>query len=239
MEAPIIKFLHLNVEGRKHIDRITEFLDTREIEVICAQEMYEETAKLLSDKYGYKYIHAPMKMVSGEVEAKGTAILSKLLIKNSEKILINVAASNYRYGFFEFTCTLADIEKEGKVFRFLTVHLPVEYPGENVSPFQLETYEKFKEILKNKGEFMLTGDFNAPRGTIIFDSLAQTYKDNIPVEIISTIDDVLHRSAPLHYVVDGIFTTPGFKVSAIAIHDGLSDHKGITGSLCKNIDILE
>ena len=87
------------------------------------------------------------------------------------------------------------------------------------------------ELLENIPEFILCGDFNAPRGTAIFDSIAEKYKDNIPQDISTTIDKNLHKAGDLQLVVDGLFTTPEYKVDSIKILDKLSDHCAILATI--------
>lgn len=123
------------------------------------------------------------------------------------------------------------IDIEGSVFNIATCHLPVNYPGNIISPLQMEVFDRLKENLPVSGELFLTGDFNSPRGTFIFDSLANIFVDNVPKDLVSSLDPVLHRAPNLNYVVDGIFSTKGYKVSDMVIHTGLSDHKGISGIL--------
>jgi hypothetical protein len=53
------------------------------------------------------------------------------------------------------------------------------------------------------------------------------YKDNVPKEVDSTIDPVLHRAKDIRYMVDGVFSTPAYKVSEVEVREGVSDHKAI------------
>ena len=78
---------------------------------------------------------------------------------------------------------------------------------------------------------MFLADTNAPRGTFIFDDLAKNYKDNIPESLSSTLDPILHRAKGIEYVVDCVFSTKNYEVSDVKIHEGVSDHKGISGIL--------
>ncbi len=81
---------------------------------------------------------------------------------------------------------------------------------------------------------MLCGDFNAPRGGPVFDKLADHLADNIPPAATTTIDPNLHRSGALELVVDGLFTSPHFTASDVALHPGLSDHQGVTATIRGN-----
>lgn len=87
------------------------------------------------------------------------------------------------------------------------------------------------KFLSEIPEFILCGDFNAPRGGIIFDTIASKYKDNIPSEINTTIDKNLHKAGDLKLVVDGLFTTPSYQITSIKIIDSLSDHCAILANI--------
>lgn len=229
-----IKFLHLNIEGRKHLEPICSFLELNDIEVFCAQEIHTDTAQFIASKFGYLYKFSSMWVTNpSETEPRGLAIFSKLDIKESKDIVLLPRIEGYEHGNDTFNLLAIEIEKDKKLYTFETVHLPVNYPGDLISEFQLAVFERLKEELVKFPEFILTGDFNSPRGTIIFDTLGLLYQDNIPKEIDSTIDPVLHRAPNLKLVVDGVFTTSNYKVSNIKVVEGLSDHKGVTGLLSK------
>jgi endonuclease/exonuclease/phosphatase family metal-dependent hydrolase len=88
------------------------------------------------------------------------------------------------------------------------------------------------EKLSGLPDFILTGDFNAPRGRATWDTLAAKYKDNIPARYTSSIDPS-HRAGESPYVVDGIFTTPEYEARNVELHEGISDHKAVTATVVK------
>ena len=51
------------------------------------------------------------------------------------------------------------------------------------------------------------GDMNVPRGNETFNRLAEKYKDNIPLEYKTSIDQNLHRVKGLQVMVDGLYYT--------------------------------
>jgi len=79
-------------------------------------------------------------------------------------------------------------------------------------------------VLETLGDFVLAGDFNAPRGKEIFSLLAERYTDNIPQKYTSSIDGTLHKAGPLPYMIDGIFSTPLYEVVDVEMVCGVSDH---------------
>ena len=80
-------------------------------------------------------------------------------------------------------------------------------------------------------KLILCGDFNAPRKKAIWDILARRYRDNIPELVETTLDQTHHRAAPIFYVVDGMFTSPHYEASEVAVRGNASDHMLITGKI--------
>jgi endonuclease/exonuclease/phosphatase family metal-dependent hydrolase len=123
-----------------------------------------------------------------------------------------------------------EIEKEGETFRVATTHFTWT-PDGSADDYQRADVKKLLAILGGMGEFVLTGDFNAPRGGEIFGTLAEKYKDNVPSHYTTSIDGALHRAGPLELMVDGIFSTPGYAVSDVELVAGVSDHKAIVATV--------
>jgi len=119
---------------------------------------------------------------------------------------------------------------KNKTYTIATTHFTWSPKGEETEE-QRSNMEKLLIQLKKMEPFILCGDFNAPRGKSIYKMLEDVYKDNIPKEITSTIDPILHRERELSFVVDSLFTTSQYIIDAIDIVGGLSDHKGICAIL--------
>ncbi len=223
-----IKFLQLNIETDKHIDRILPFLEKENFDVICFQEIYENDAKMLAEKFN---LHL---CLGKEVLRKGDskAIFSKYPFTKTGEHHLWHSDDRYHLKNESFSLLEACILYEGKEYTFFTTHLPVSYPGDIIVEYQLECYKILKPILENKENFLFTGDLNAPRGTFIFDDLASFLVDHIPLDLESTLDPILHRiQNKFKYVVDGVLSKGDHKVSEIYVHEGLSDHKAISGYL--------
>lgn len=118
--------------------------------------------------------------------------------------------------------------KDEVKFSIITTHFTWSPKG-TVIHLQRVNLNKMLRILDSIGEFVLCGDFNAPRGKEIYNKLVKLYTDNIPPEVTTTIDPNLHRAKKLQFVVDGMFSTPQFKLSKVQLIEGISDHKAIVG----------
>ena len=119
-----------------------------------------------------------------------------------------------------------EIVKDQQTYCLLNTHFTWT-PNAQPNDDQQQDLEHVLRYLADIPEFIFCGDFNAPRGTRIFDTIATTYQDNIPKHITTTIDKQLHRCGDLGIVVDGVFTTPGYDVIDVQVVDNLSDHCAI------------
>lgn len=85
------------------------------------------------------------------------------------------------------------------------------------------------------GEGVFCGDFNAPRGRTVWAKLAEKYRDNIPLEIESTIDPQFHKDKTISYVVDGILSSASYEVREVRVVGSLSDHKALVTQIRRRV----
>lgn len=223
-----IKFLQLNIETNKHLERIIPFLEKENFDVICFQEIYENDAKMLAEKFNLHLCMGKELLCKGDSKA----IFSKHPFVKTMEYHLWQGDHRYHLKNESFSLLEAHISEEGREYTFLTTHLPVSYPGNIIADYQLECYKALKPILEKEQNLLFTGDLNSPRGTFIFDDLASFLVDNVPINLDSTLDPNLHRTkGEFKYVVDGVFSKGDHQVSGISIHEGLSDHKAISGIL--------
>jgi endonuclease/exonuclease/phosphatase family metal-dependent hydrolase len=95
------------------------------------------------------------------------------------------------------------------------------------------------DYLSTKGELVMCGDFNIPRGNEMYEKLLTNYHDNVPMEIQTTLDPILHyanRENPgiLKLVVDYVWSTPKYSVSEVRVEQGVSDHCGLVFDVTQN-----
>ncbi len=237
-----ITLVQLNIERDKHFDRIFPFLKEIQPDILCVQEITDHSVIRFEQELGYHSFFVPMynRVENGVAFAQGIAIFSTLPFKKTW---------SKQYGGFEgslpdyvqtdptimhdsliFTLAFAEIEHDNALYRFATTHFPWTAQGA-ATDFQRKDMHNILTLLATTGEVILTGDFNAPRGGEIFGMLADTYKDNVPTKYTSSIDGSLHRAGPLPYMVDGIFSSPGYQVSNVTMYKGLSDHCGFVATI--------
>lgn len=237
-----MKLVSINIELNKHYKTVFDFLKQENPDVICLQELLEddfENFKKVLDKQG---IFKPHSRVGEDLHLQdikekkgGVAIFAKDIIdsgsiyyEGNEDNLLKTY-SEYVTGENNKNSVLVWIDimnKEGRSSRFITTHVPVTKGGES-TPYQLEVVDNLLKELDSLREFILCGDMNAPRGKETFSRIAKKYKDNIPGEYKTSLDQNLHRVKNLQHMVDGLFTTTKYQASNVKLIDGISDHMAI------------
>jgi endonuclease/exonuclease/phosphatase family metal-dependent hydrolase len=228
--------LTLNIERRKHLERIIPFLEEQKPDVICHQEIFDDTFQELKQRLQYHGVFSPRVEYVDEPGVDGTAILSRFPIKNYrienyDQFTTPLAQfKNHLKGRPLGKLLTADIEIGSKLITVGNVHFTWSFGGEVIDE-QLVNAEHLLTLLDQYKEIVLCGDFNTPRGKSIYTALKERYTDNIPAELETTIDPNLHRAGALQYVVDGLFTTPNYQASDVRIHKDISDHFGISATI--------
>jgi exonuclease III len=238
-----MKIISVNIEVNKHYDTILNLIEREKPDVICMQELLEKDVELFKQKLGMDAVFRKSKDIEphhtyrteliGATE--GVAIFSKKILK-SETFLYVQGSKKVLEQFEEYSIHVdrgllwAEIEHERSVYKIATIHLPVTYLGD-ATPFQLVCIDIILRKLESLGEFALLGDTNAPRGKEAFARLARSYKDNIPPKYTTSLDQELHRVKGLQHMVDGFFTTPGYRVENVKLVSGVSDHMAVVGDI--------
>ncbi len=244
----MIRLACLNIEKSKHFDLIVPFLSALMPDVFCVQELYESSLPVLVDVLsGAGYVYAPMTQRRREVppEIQGIGIFSRVPIRAqsilyyrgpSQPLPESVQGEPATYLKDDRMLAFCDVEKDGTIFKVCTTHFTWT-PDGKPSEGQRRDMRALLALLASQDEFVLAGDFNAPRGGEIFSMLAEKYKDNVPVNYETSIDVNLHlagKSRPEELkdkMVDGLFSTPGYAVSDVELHAGVSDHMAITATV--------
>lgn len=266
-----ISFLNLNIEGEKHLDRVSRLLQKECPAVFCAQEVFLESLHFFKN-LGYGTFFAPMgkKIYSANTTRTfGTAIMWKegeidkistsfhYYVGSKDKIpeynLSNpneIPEKNHtgqkfsphrrsmRWLIQKNPCNrvliFGTFAKNKKKYNIATTHFTWT-PDGNPTKQQKEDFgELMRKINPLNQQIILCGDFNAPRGGEIYDTLAKKFTDNVPKNIKSTIDEELHEVKGLQYVVDSIFTGKHYSAKDVKVISGVSDHKAIKAMICKN-----
>jgi hypothetical protein len=250
-----ISFVSVNIEGAKHLDLVETFLKAQAPEVVCIQELFERDIERISASLGNAHAKfLPMMRRDdqrGDMNLRGVGIFTSLPITASSLEFYRgdpAALRDYdetsldtKYHTQNLGVLFCEVEKDGIKFKIGTTHFTWTPKG-GANDFQRIDIKALISVLATSGEFVLSGDFNAPRihdgvRGEIFTQLSVTYKDNIPASYTTSLDPAYHR-APLaeqaDKMVDGLFSTPSYTATDVVLHAGVSDHCAITATITRS-----
>ena len=238
MSSKTLSLISLNIETDKHFERFIPFIKEKQPEVFLTQEVLEKDLSFLEDALEMKAFFTPLAYLRREkdVPKLGMAIFSKLPFVKiyddfyyGDAINLPIIEQSPPDGMAR-AIQMMELLKGDKKYCVINTHFTWS-PNGKPSQQQHIDLDQMLALLADIPEFILCGDFNAPRGTAIFDMLSLKYKDNIPVGIITTLDKDLHYAGVLHLVIDGLFTTPGYLVNNLQVVHGLSDHCALVAKI--------
>lgn len=240
-----MKIMSLNIEGQKHLPSVRALLEREAADVVCLMEACgEDVAKLANLRYPYHEF--AQNDVIGNIQGHegkapiGVAILSRYELKRVERYYpgrpIRTEIVPRGSGTHAPIVLLGEVEIGKQRYKIGAVHYTWT-PSASISDEQRRDVEKLLETM-GKTEMILCGDFNIPRGNEMYQKLLTNYLDNIPAEIESTLDPILHyanheKPGRLKLVVDYVWSTPQYKVAEVRLESGVSDHCAIVASVEK------
>ncbi len=236
-----LRLVSVNIERSRHLDRIIPFLGSTKPDVLCVQELEAGDIEAIEQACGLRAVFCPFGILGPRgahphdnmptgvgIFARAHVSSRAVFYKGSEE----GARTPTKQSFTNCAVLSLDCAHEGDVYRIATTHF-TWVNGGGVSDEQREDLSRMFPVLESLQEFVLTGDFNAPRGRELFSAIAERYHDNVPREYTTSIDGSLHRAGPLPYMVDGLFTTPGYEATNVRLEDGVSDHMAIVARIHK------
>ena len=240
-----LKVVTCNIEGNRHLPEVISFLQSERPDVVCLQEVLGSNVERLKNELSMNGEFIPCLKIDQENfvgfpvgETWGVMVLTNLLeFSISTNPYVTNGESIPEFGYKNPNAAnrvleIIEVKKEDFLVRVITTHFTWTPDGKS-SELQRDNLQKMLAILKQYDEFVLCGDFNAPRGGEIWEMIASAYKDNIPLDALSTIDPNLHRVKDIQLVVDGVFSTSSYTVSDVRLHEGVSDHKAVVATINK------
>lgn len=238
----MVQLMSLNVERSGHLNRFVPFVRQFAPDVLCLQELMESDVPAIIAGTGFSHAHfAAMARNSdrpGETPF-GVGIFSHTPLQNpmtevyagggDGATLLDRRTPETRVATTRYVVASATLQFDGFALSLATTHFPWTDNGQP-SDFQFVALDRLIALVTSR-PIVLSGDFNAPRGGPVFDRLATHLADNIPGDVMTTIDPVLHRAGALELVVDGLFTSPHYQASDVALHQSLSDHQAVTATI--------
>lgn len=238
-----LSVISLNIEHDCHIPEVLAFLSNRQPAVVMLQEIFkvdlpffENALKMHSVFTGLSYLSSSN---NRGIQELGIATLSNLPMTHNTIHYYRGSPDHLPHihdgeaAKMARALLITELSLGSQHYCFVNTHFTWT-PNGLPSDQQYIDYDKMLKKLESIPEFVLCGDFNAPRGTAIFDQLSLRFKDNIPMNIKTTLDENFHRVPNLHLVVDGLFTTPAYEAHHVEVISGLSDHCAIAfEAICK------
>lgn len=238
-----LKLLTLNIEHDRHLDRVMQTIATHLPDIVCLQEVFEkDCAKLAAvGDYHVKYAISTL-MPEGEAgntspRSWGVAMLTRVPVRHQTvayydddpRIRIFKGPMDPRH-----MVVTTELQHDGRLYRFGTTHFTWSMAGATTAE-QLADFGRLKQVLQPYPDYVLCGDFNAPRGGELsakfIDELGLI--DHLPANVTTTIDPQFHCAGALELAVDTIFSTPEYSVTEVQVLEGISDHKGILASVAR------
>ncbi len=231
MQGKPLKIISLNIEMDRHIDRIIAFFEAQQPDVILLQEVLDKNKVRLEQATGMTGFYTAQNILCSDKGESpiGLLTLTKLPVAQHYSVFYKgnnaqlAPMSTLEPGKMARAIAVTEVIKDAQRYCLVNTHFTWS-PNAQPSEEQHQDLKVLLQALSKIPEFILCGDFNAPRGTAIFDSLASKYKDNIPPYVTTTIDKNFHRRGDLGIVIDGVFTTPKYNVEDISVVDNVSDH---------------
>jgi endonuclease/exonuclease/phosphatase family metal-dependent hydrolase len=239
-----LSLVSINIERDNHLKLVIPFLRERAADIVCVQELLERDVPAFEDALGAPCLFAPSTLypTADGLVAEGTGLFARLPVLRSSIVQYAGAEGELRaydqddaarkVETQKYALVAQTVRKDGAEFTIATTHFPWTRDGE-ADGAQRAAVERMLAEVRGLGAAVLCGDFNAPRGKEIFDRIAREMKDNIPAEYESSLDGALHRAGPLPFMVDGLFTTPGYEASGVSLVSGVSDHCAVVAGIRK------
>jgi endonuclease/exonuclease/phosphatase family metal-dependent hydrolase len=231
-----IKLLTLNVEGDRHLDRVRSTIAAHLPDIACLQEVLEADCPYLASIGGYDVRYAVSARMVREPGLSpernwGVAVLSRVPVRRQT---ITYYAADPCIRVLQVptdarrVLIVTELEHLGEPYRMATTHFTWS-PGGHISNEQKADFSRLKQVLSRYSDYVMCGDFNAPRGREMFAKFTDelTLSDHLPASVATTIDARFHYAGSLQLVVDTIFSTKGYQVADVQVLEGISDHKGI------------
>ncbi len=233
-----MKIITLNIEGSRHLDRCIPFLIKENADVVCLQEVFKKDMKHITQSLGMrgKFVPTSIKNDTNFDNDPFGIEGVVLLTKNNDIIEHHYYRGSGTIPHYvkpyaqDKVVVYSTIMCDGKKFIVGSTHFTWTPDGKE-NEQQILDFQNLARFLSEFDEFILCGDFNAPRGGSSFARFTQLFADNIPLHITTTLDKKYHRKGDLQLVVDNIFTSKKYGARNVKVVDNVSDHMAIVAEI--------
>ncbi len=235
----MFKLISINIEDEKHIDRVLDFIHREKPDVLCLQELLERDVPIFEKTLDAQSIFAPMGILPPADSKKiiGVGIFSLFPLHDVQSHYYAQYSDHPRVWHDEITDPINRVLLSAKItvneipYMIATTHFTWTPDGQ-ATPRQRRDLSALLTILSEYDEILFCGDMNAPRGRETFDAIAERYQDHIPPQYLTSLDPELHRRKnEIRRMVDGLFSTPHYRVEDVRLQHGISDHMAIVATI--------
>lgn len=246
-----VKLISLNIERDQHYETALPFLKREQADVVCLMEILDRDVARFKRELGMDCLFAPTAVADrgrgAEALAKagvrmGTALFSRLPLTDCRTLYyygtpehlpsVKDAVPPDRHESYNGILLVARAQSGEDAFTIGTTHFTWT-PDGGVSEGQRKDVKALLALLEQFPDIVFCGDFNAPRGKEIWNTVAARYQDNVPLEYETSIDQELHAVTGIQYVVDGLFSTPHYQCADTKLVCGVSDHCAIVSTILR------
>lgn len=249
MSTPL-KLISLNIERSKHLALVVPFLRHAHADVVCLQELMEYDIARFEVELGLRctFVPSTIHAAEGRPGPLGNGIFSRQAARAirveyytggpGPLQAFDTTDVHTKHATQSHPLLVCDVEKDGTTYRIGTTHFTWT-PDGAANDYQRTDMQALLALLAGQGEFVLTGDFNAPRGGEMWSELASRYTDHVPPAYNTSLDASLHRAGKerpqelADKMVDGIFSTSAYSVGGVEMVCGVSDHCALVASVSK------
>lgn len=241
----MLKVVSINIERDLHHDSVTSFLLKEQPDLVCMQEVFKEDLDMYKNRLEMDCVFSPMCFFRRKDREgfgiMGVAIFAKNILSNKNFYIVGSEgeipkhihqASSTQRNIINLPLLCVSVKNSlSEIFSVSTFHFTWTPEGVSTEYQKQDVADLIKVLDTQVKDFVLMGDSNCPRGLESFDMFAQKYKDNIPAEYDSSVDEDLHRVKGLKQMVDVCFSTVEYKVENVRLVSGVSDHKAVVAEL--------
>jgi endonuclease/exonuclease/phosphatase family metal-dependent hydrolase len=249
----MLQLVSLNMEGVRHYDTIIPFLEQRQPDVICLQEMPAAFVhELFSRGYFVHFAGMSYENPVAPKDATGLGLATKLPTTATTHYYTSKSLTPLPHDkhdahskSYPVISTTIPIDGTTESITVVTTHLYDTWNGTETTE-QTKSVSELQTYLATVPPHILCGDFNMPRGyNTNYEQFCQNYRDEIPRHYTSSLDRTIHRAGnrtdlntPIFdiYMVDYIFSQPPYIVDNVQLHFGISDHAAVTAEITKNTE---
>jgi len=238
-----MKVISLNIERRKHVTLVHDFLRHESGDVVCLMEAPDDMVIWLEEN-GYYCSFARMSIINNDEGTYFQGVLIASKVPHTAEVLhyytpspeIIVFDERNKRGTQRQLVLFANVDG----LNIGATHFTWNPEGETADEYQTTDLQNMLAVLADKPPHILCGDLNIPRNcNVLYKELCAHYTDNIPFESQSSLDRNLHRhgnNSKLekmfnNFMVDYMFTKEPLKVYDTKLVFGVSDHAAVVTTI--------